>query len=177
MNVREQLDALITYTDWLRSEWRGHLTRTPSLLGEGVGSNGDGRFATIGHTIRHVFGAELRYVDRVLGRAATDVSTVPPDQVEPLFDLGARSRAALNGLLEDLPGPSWDTVGVIGIGDFEFEGTPRKIVLHTVLHEIRHWAQLSTLTRLRGNGPGLHDFLLSPTLGGEFRKKGNGGSL
>ena len=58
------------------------------------------------------------------------------------------------------------------IGDFEFEGTPRKILMHVLIHEIRHWAQLGTLLRLGGEAPRLHDFLVSPVGGGEFRRRG-----
>ena len=48
------------------------------------------------------------------------------------------------------------------------KATPRKIVVHVVMHEIRHWAQIGTLFRLHGLTGELHDFLFSPVLGGEF---------
>jgi len=35
------------------------------------------------------------------------------------------------------------------------------MVVQSVTHEIRHWAQLATLLRLTGRGTGIHDFLLS----------------
>jgi uncharacterized damage-inducible protein DinB len=47
--------------------------------------------------------------------------------------------------------------------------TPRKIIIHTLLHEVRHWAQISTLLRQNGFKIEFHDFLFSPVLGGELK--------
>jgi uncharacterized damage-inducible protein DinB len=49
------------------------------------------------------------------------------------------------------------------------KATPKKIVIHILMHEIRHWAQITTLFRLSGLTGELHDFLASPVMGGEFR--------
>lgn len=165
------MDTLLAYTDWLRAEWRRHLAVDPARLRLDLGPHRDARFATVGEVVRHIFGAELRYVDRIRGRPATDVSGVPSDDVAALFDLGAESRAALVALRGEWSDDRWETEAVYPIGAFEFQGTPRKILTHTLIHEIRHWAQLSTLLRLEGAGPGLQDFLVSPVLGGEFRRR------
>jgi len=49
--------------------------------------------------------------------------------------------------------------------------TPRKIVVHILLHQIRRWAQIATLLRLNGLVDDFHDFLFSPVMGGEFRRE------
>jgi uncharacterized damage-inducible protein DinB len=49
--------------------------------------------------------------------------------------------------------------------------TPRKIVSHALLHEVRHWAQVATLLRLNGMTDDFHDFLFSPVMGGELRRE------
>jgi uncharacterized damage-inducible protein DinB len=48
--------------------------------------------------------------------------------------------------------------------------TPRKLVVHVLMHEIRHWAQIGTLFRLNGLTGEFHDFLFSPVLGGELKR-------
>jgi uncharacterized damage-inducible protein DinB len=50
------------------------------------------------------------------------------------------------------------------------KATPKKIVTHVLLHEIRHWAQIATLLRLTGVTDDFHDFLFSPAMGGELRR-------
>lgn len=53
--------------------------------------------------------------------------------------------------------------------------TPRKIMVHVVLHEIRHWAQIATMLRQQGLPGDFHDFLFSPLFGGEIKRgQGNG---
>lgn len=48
--------------------------------------------------------------------------------------------------------------------------TPKKIVTHILLHEIRHWAQIPTVLRLRGLKDDFHDFLFSPVMAGRLRR-------
>lgn len=172
MPLIRSAEPLLSYTDWLRTQWQSHLSAKAELLSSSVGAHSDGRFGTIGEVIRHVFGAELRYVDRIRGEEASDVSHVAPDSVDALFELGGESRASLRRLLEDFGEEDWEEERLFPIGAFEFEGTSWKILTHVLVHEIRHWAQVGTLLRLNGNGPALHDFLVSPVLGGEFRRRG-----
>jgi hypothetical protein len=57
----------------------------------------------VGEVIRHIFSAETRYVDRLSGRAITDTSSVPADNLEALFQLGQQSRESLKDLIERFP--------------------------------------------------------------------------
>jgi uncharacterized damage-inducible protein DinB len=41
------------------------------------------------------------------------------------------------------------------------------IIVHVLVHEIRHWAQIATLLRLNGVTGEFHDFLFSSAMGGE----------
>ena len=60
------------------------------------------------------------------------------------------------------------------LGNSGFRMTPKKIAVHVVLHEIRHWAQIATLHRMNGLSLGeFHDILFSPALG-EFRRETGG---
>jgi uncharacterized damage-inducible protein DinB len=43
--------------------------------------------------------------------------------------------------------------------------TPRKLLFHILLHEMRHWAQIALAIRLAGfEPPGNHDLLYSTAL-------------
>lgn len=165
------VDVLFRYTEWLREMWAGHLAEHEGALGLDLGPNADARFRTVGEVIRHVFGAEARYVDRVLGREARDVGSVPRDSVGALFEFGALSRSELRDLVRDDGQVDWSESRIFPIGRFEFEGPAWAIVVHSLIHEVRHWAQLGTILRMNGMGPGLHDFIVSPVHGGEFRRR------
>ncbi len=165
MSLSLDLDLLLAYTDWERGQWRAWFrTHGSTPLGIGTGPHGDGRFGTVGDLIRHIFSAEARYVDRLTGRPLTDPATVPAGDPDALFAFGDRSRAALRAFIAGWPPERWEVSETLEMGPHRLSATPRKIVLHVVLHEIRHWAQVATLLRLQGLTHELSDFLFSPVL-------------
>ncbi len=165
------LTELLEYTDWERQKWCAWLmTQGDSVLGVSAGPHGDGRFRTVGDLIKHVFSAEKRYIDRLSGRPLTDPATIPADHIEALFGFGQRSRTDLRSFIDALPETEWDKLHEYMILKFTVQATPRKIVVHVLMHEIRHWAQIATVLRFNGLSTGeMHDFLGSPALGGGQR--------
>lgn len=146
-------------------------SRGAEVLQIGVGPHGDGRFEAVGELIRHIFSAEKRYVERLSDRPLTETSAIPTDDVERLFRFGHQSRSELRKFIEEFPDERWDAPEELTLMKSTLKVTPRKIVIHVLLHEIRHWAQIATLLRLQGVKGGFHDFLFSPVLGGELRRE------
>lgn len=165
MTVALTADDLIAYTAWQRAQWRDWLREHPEALALDAGPHGDGRFTSIGDLVKHVFSAEQRYVQRLTGQPLTDLGNVPSTSVDALFAAGDDGRGALRGILATLPPEAWDRPREFVILGHTVTATPRKIVMHTLLHEVRHWAQIATLCRLNGMVAGFHDFLASPVLG------------
>lgn len=165
------LDVLIAYTDWERDKWRGWLREHgDEVLSTSASANGDGRLSTIGEIIRHIFSAEKRYVDRLSGRPLTDSAVIPADKIEALFAFGEQSRRDLREFINAFPVDKWDVPEEHKILTSTLRATPRKFIVHVVMHEIRHWAQIATLFRLNGLKVDFHDFLFSPVFGGEIRR-------
>jgi len=162
---------LMEYTDWERQKWKAWLTtRGDSVLGLNAGPHGDGRFDHVGDLIKHIFSAEKRYVDRLSDRPLTDPATIPADRIEALFGFGQRSREDLRSFIDALPESEWDVAHEYNILKFTIQATPRKIIVHVLTHEIRHWAQIATVLRFNGLITGeMHDFLVSPALSGGHR--------
>jgi uncharacterized damage-inducible protein DinB len=158
-------DDLLEYTDWQRDHWHAWLAREGArALAVEIGPHGDGRFRTIGEVVRHIFSAETRYVERIMGRPLSDTSLVPADDSDALFRFGRESRAALRRAVSSLSSDQLDAPQEYVIVDVTRRLTPRKVLVHVVLHEIRHWAQIATLLRLQGMKVEQHDFLLAPGL-------------
>lgn len=167
MAIAVGLDELMEYTDWERGKWHDWFRRHGDLvLKIASGPHGDGRFERAGDLVRHIFSAEKRYVDRLAGRVLTDTASVPNDDVEALFRFGERSRSELRELVETYS-QDWNQANDYRIINSVFRVTPKKIVVHVLIHEIRHWAQIATLFRLNGLTAEPHDFLFSPVMGGE----------
>jgi uncharacterized damage-inducible protein DinB len=171
MPVGLSLNDLIEYTDWERGKWFDWLReRGDQVLKISAGPHGDGRFESVGELVRHIFSAEKRYVERLSGRSLTDTASVPNDNIEALFQFGRQSRNEFAELVEAFPSQEWDTPKDFKILNFSVRTTPKKIVAHVLMHEIRHWAQIATLLRLNGLPGELHDFLASPVMGGGFSR-------
>ena len=163
------LKELIDYTDWERQKWYDWLRlQDEQVLKISAGPHGDGRFGTVGELVRHMFSAEKRYVERLSDRPLSDTASVPNDNVEALFRFGQQSRKELKEFVETFPAQKWDTLMDFKILSYFLKATPKKIVVHILIHEIRHWAQIATLFRLNGYAGEFHDFLFSPVMGGEF---------
>jgi uncharacterized damage-inducible protein DinB len=170
MAVSLTVDELMEYTEWEREKWHAWFrNQGDQALKMSAGPNGDGRFQTVGDLMRHIFGAEKRYVDRLSNRPLTDAATISNDNIEALFEFGEQSRAGLRELVKSFPAQEWDAPQEYKILKYTIKATPRKIVIHVLMHEIRHWAQIATMFRLNGLPVEFHDFLMSPVLSGEFR--------
>lgn len=168
--VSLDLDVLLSYTDWERGTWHSWFGQHPHALTISTGLHGDGRFEALGHVVRHIFSAEQRYVERLAGRPLSDTSTIPVDSIDALFQFARQSRAALRDFIAAFPATAWDAPREFTLLDNQIRATPRKIVIHVLMHEIRHWAQIATAARLEGLQVEPHDFLFSPILGGGVQR-------
>jgi uncharacterized damage-inducible protein DinB len=164
MALTVELSDLIAYTDWQREKWLAFLSKHEVILHCSAGPHGDGRFTSIGDVVKHIFSAEKRYVDRLSHRPLTDPAPIPNDDVEGLFRFGAQSRRELREFINSLPATAWDVTEEHKIVGHKVRLLPRKVAIHIILHEIRHWAQIATLVRLIGKSSDLQDFLVSPVL-------------
>ena len=166
------VDVLLQYTDWERLKWHeALLQRGDRILLTSTGANSDTRFETVGDLIRHIFSAEKRYVERLSDKPLTDTGSISTEKIEVLFNLGQESRKALREFIEALPAQQWDVPREYVMMNHPIRATPKKFIIHVLLHEVRHWAQIATLLRQNGLKGDFHDFLFSPALGGDARRE------
>lgn len=172
MLVNLTLVDLLDYVDWERRKWLEWMRQQDrGVLEIGAGPCGDGRFENVGELVRHIFSAEKRYIEKLSDRPLTDTATIPADNLEALFEFGRQSRRELREFMEALPLQDWDAPREFRLMNSVLTATPKKIVTHILLHEVRHWAQIATLFRLNGRKVEFHDFLFSPVMGGELRRE------
>ena len=166
MSLTLDIRDLVAYTTWQRGIWRAWFAKVgPDPLAVTTGGHGDGRFTTIGGLIRHIFSSELRYAERIAGLPLTDTTTISIDDPTALFLLAAVGRASFMGVIENLPASEWTEPFEFPLLNSTVRSTPRKVVLHVLTHEIRHWAQVATLLRLQGWVGERQDLLFSPVFG------------
>ena len=157
------VNELLKYTDEERSRWEqwfrtnGDELLAMPILGE--------RESTIGRLIMHIFGPELRWVERLHKDRSTDYQALPASSVETVFGFGLKTRQRLRDHVASLTASDWDNVLELELPSGKTSASVRKIILHTLTHEIRHWSQISRLMRERGLvPPPEHDLLHSAAL-------------
>ncbi len=155
------LGELFAYTTAETRRWGAWLREQPhEILNLPAGT---GRTATVRQLIHHIVIVERRYADRLRGDPLTPYETHADGSIDQLFlafeDARARlvewTRSATEAQLAERIEFTTITAGTL-------EASARKIVLHTVLHGIRHWAQLATVVRQHGYATNwMHDVLMS----------------
>ena len=114
----------------------------------------------------HIFAVELRYAERLTGKAITEYEALPVGSVRELFSIAANARELYRGYLSRATDADLATVmefptrtaGVL-------RASKRKMFAHAMLHGVRHWAQLATALREKGQGTDCpHDFLFSDVM-------------
>lgn len=117
--------------------------------------------------LRHIFGVELLYTERMLSQPPTiSPDKLPAATVEELFDNGVQARRKLREFLNNWTDNDWNqqvTFKTLSAG--ETSAGRRKCFVHALLHSMRHWAQLATVLRQNGLKTDWgHDFLFTKAM-------------
>ncbi|MGB8031469.1 MAG: DinB family protein [Terracidiphilus sp.] len=164
MSAGITLEELLAWNDQASAYWKTHFDANPNLLELPCGIGGA---KNVQEFVRHIWGAELRWAQRLAGVEETAREKIPVGPLDALFDLHAQAIAIYRGLLA-APEQTWSEPYVL-----KFDWVPpeqrtvsrRKIAAHALFHSQRHWAQLATLVRNAGFPSDFRgDLLFSPAL-------------
>jgi uncharacterized damage-inducible protein DinB len=157
------IEELLHYTDEERERWeRWFRENGEDLLKTPIVGHDEN---TAGALILHIFGPELRYVQRLRDEPLTQYRGRPSQTIEQVFGFGLETRKAMREFVCAAEPKDWTRVVELNIAGHTRRATVRKIILHTLIHEIRHWAQMARIMRERGlEPPGGHDLLMSSAL-------------
>ena len=154
----------LRYTQEERDKWRAWFAAHPDALDVEVQPGG--RYPTVGSLVDHIFLVERRHLQRLTSAPLDTKTGLSGRHAPPLFDYGASVRRELEQYVAQLDEDAADeprTFTVQSGGDFVL--TPRKLLLHVLLHETRHWAQIALAVRRAGlEPPGNHDLFYSKAL-------------
>lgn len=151
-------DELIAWVDETSSRWHAHLAKHPQIL-ELACDIREG--ATVRDLVHHIVVVELRYAERLNNLPITNYDEIGKDSLDVLYSTHARAMSLLQQAVV-VAETNWDE-------DLEFptrsagtlKARRRTIVVHMLMHSIRHYAQLGTIAR-HGGAPQdwLGDYLL-----------------
>jgi uncharacterized damage-inducible protein DinB len=161
MSAGITLLELLAYSDHEREKWKAWVLADPSRLD--LPFQPGQRFPTIWSLLEHVFLVERRHLARLEGGTPPDTTGVAPGDWEILFDYAETVRADLRQYVAGLDDSEAASTFSFSIPNATFTMSRRKLALHILLHELRHWAQVAHTARLAGlDPPGEHDLLFFP---------------
>jgi len=143
------MEELLVWNDEASRFWKAHLDANPELLALPCDIGGAD---TVQGFIRHIWGVELRWAQRLTSMPETPREAIPAGPLQALFDLHLQAHEILQKTLAD-PAHDWDatfTMSVEWIPVDKRTITHRKMLGHALLHGQRHWAQLASLVRSAG---------------------------
>jgi len=149
MSVAVEMEELLGWNDEASSFWKAHLEKSPALLELPCGIGGA---VTVQDFVRHIWGAELRWAERLGGLPETPREALPAGPLEALFALHLKAGPIYRRLLAS-PTEKWEaayTLDVPWLPADKRTFTRRKVLGHALFHGQRHWAQLATLVRAAG---------------------------
>jgi uncharacterized damage-inducible protein DinB len=164
MSLAISLEELLAWNQESSKFWKAHLEANPALLELPCGIGGS---ANVQEFVRHIWGVELVWSQRIAGLPQTDRKDMPAGPLGALFDLHLKAVQIFRTLLDD-PAQNWDETQTLKYPWLPPEGltvSRRKVLAHTLFHSQRHWAQLATLVRAAGFPSGFKgDLLFSSAL-------------
>jgi uncharacterized damage-inducible protein DinB len=163
MSINISLDELLAWNAEERAKWLPWFKVNAAALHVPVQPGG--RFPTVAALIDHIFLVEVRHTQRLQGKPLPAESGVAPGDIDALFAYAARGREALHNYLPTLSAADLNTPRDVVVASGTYPLSPRKLLFHMALHEMRHWAQIAAVVRMAGFAPpGDHDLFYSKAL-------------
>jgi uncharacterized damage-inducible protein DinB len=158
MSVSVGIDALLDYSDHERTKWKAWVAADPARLGTPFQPGG--RFPTAADLLDHIFLVERRHLARLEGGTPPEATGCAGGDWQALFEYADLVRADLRRFAADLDeeGATATLTFAVRSGSGPTTMTRRKLLVHILLHEVRHLAQLAYAARVAGlEPPGSHD--------------------
>jgi uncharacterized damage-inducible protein DinB len=144
------IEELIRWNDQTAIHWRDLARAHPELLSIPCDIRDSG---TVAIALQHIVAVELRYAQRLADQPQSTYDEIPYATPDELFATHVRALDLVHSLLAD-ESFDWDqTIEVKTLSAGTLRATRRDILLHLLLHSIRHYAQLATLVRSAGIKP------------------------
>ncbi len=164
MDLSITLTELLAWTAEERAKWLPWFKQNPAALDVAV--QPDGRFATVSALLDHIFLVEVRHTRRLQRLELPGHTGVATGDIDGLFGYADRGRSGVHDYIATLtPQDAATPREVVVQSGGSFSMTPRKLLFHMTLHEVRHWAQIASAVRMAGFAPpGDHDLFYSKAL-------------
>jgi len=144
-------DELMAWNERTSQGWRTLADQHPEILAFSCDVR---ETSNVGELLRHIVAVELRYAQRLHGLAESPYAEIQYDSAQVIYATHDKAMALLSELLIDRQ-PSWweESITFTTRSAGTLQATRRTVLIHTLMHSIRHYAQLATLVRQHGIKP------------------------
>ncbi|HEX8393809.1 MAG TPA: DinB family protein [Longimicrobium sp.] len=159
-----QISTLAAYVEHETERWRQWFAAAPpDVLDLPLGAGAEGTVRTL---VKHIFAVELRYAQRLAGTPVSGYEALADETVDQLWRIHRTANSIRARWLADATPEALDAILVSDTRKLgRIESRAHTVVVHSLVHGIRHWAQIAMVLRQHGHG-GLweHDWLLNPAV-------------
>lgn len=141
-------EDVLAWNETTARNWRKLFTQHPELLNLPCDIAGT---KTLAEVLQHIVAVQLRYAERIADLPITEYAGVPYNSVDTIYATHDRSIALFQQLLA--ADTDWDEAVEFPTRSARLRSTRKTILLHSLLHGIRHYAQLATIVRQHGVKP------------------------
>jgi len=159
LSLAISIEELLAWNDEASAFWKAHFEANPAVLQLPCDIGGT---TTVQELVRHIWGVELRWAQRIAGKPPTPREEMPAGPLDALFEMHMSANGIVRKLLED-PGHDWNEIFALEIPSLPVhlrKASRRKLMAHLLFHSQRHWAQLATLVRSAGFPSGFYGDIL-----------------
>ena len=157
------VEELLNYCQEETDRWRDWFKKNPASL-ELASDIAGGK--NVRDVVLHIFVVQQRYAERLLALPVTEFGAFAAKSSDELFALADSSARDLRKFATQASSADWDgilTFPTRSAGDLT--ASRRKIFVHTLLHGVRHWAQLASFLRQQGfKQDWMHDLIVSSAM-------------
>ena len=157
-NAALNIDDLITWNKSNAKIWYALASSQPEVLKISCDIH---KARTVGELLQHIVAVELRYAERLGDDAVTDYVNIPYGSAEEIFAAHDRAIVIFKELLADEEFDWNQDLEFITLTAGKRRASRKAILHHALLHGIRHYAQLATLSRQQGFKSGPADYLIT----------------
>jgi uncharacterized damage-inducible protein DinB len=141
---------LIAWVDHTAQHWKRLLAAYPEALTISCDIAG---VKSVGELLQHIVAVQLRYAQSLSSLPQTPYEQIPFSTLDEIYATHERSLQLYRDLFAQ-PGIDWSqTIEFPTRSLGRLASTRSGIVFHSLLHAIRHYAQLATLVRQHGIKP------------------------
>lgn len=154
-------EDLLRYDEEQLQKWHELFAKRPHLLKLEASPT-----ETIESLIFHIFTAEYRSAQRLLGEDMTPNADFNHATVDELFAIPREAHRKFRHFLAGASSVSMEEARTFPSSTLgEFTATPKKLFIHALVHSIRHWGQVARILRENGQRADFsHDVLFSKAI-------------